>query len=51
MDQRLDAIMKNIYETCRDTALEYGAENNYMLGANIAGFAKVANAMLQQGLV
>ena len=51
VDQRLDDIMKNIYETCRDTALEYGAENNYMLGANIAGFAKVANAMLQQGLV
>ena len=51
VDQRLEDIMKNIYETCRDTAKEYDAENNYMLGANIAGFANVAQAMLQQGLV
>lgn len=51
VDERLNAIMKDIYETCRDTAKENGAENNYMLGANIAGFARVAKAMLAQGLV
>ena len=51
VDNRLNDIMKNIYETCRDTAKENGAENNYMLGANIAGFARVAQAMLAQGLV
>ncbi|MCB5955872.1 NADP-specific glutamate dehydrogenase [Enterococcus sp. CWB-B31] len=51
VDAMLDDIMKNIYETCRDTAVKYGAENNYVLGANIAGFEKVATAMLSQGLV
>lgn len=51
VDNRLNDIMKNIYETCRDTAKENGAENNYMLGANIAGFARVSEAMLSQGLV
>lgn len=51
VDEKLDGIMKNIYEACRDTANEFGAENNFMLGANIAGFAKVAKAMISQGLV
>jgi Glutamate dehydrogenase/leucine dehydrogenase len=51
VDARLDNIMKNIYEACRDTAKEYNAENNFMLGANIAGFARVAKAMYAQGLV
>ena len=51
VDTRLDNIMKNIYEACRDTAKEYNAENNFMLGANIAGFARVAKAMYAQGLV
>lgn len=51
VDQKLDDIMKNIYEACRDTAKEYGEENNFVLGANIAGFEKVAKAMLAQGLV
>ena len=51
VDSMLDDIMKNIYETCRDTAAKYGEENNYVLGANIAGFEKVATAMLSQGLV
>lgn len=47
----LDQIMQNIYETCRDTANEYQARDNFVLGANIAGFEKVAAAMLSQGLV
>ncbi|MGX7163411.1 NADP-specific glutamate dehydrogenase [Enterococcus massiliensis] len=51
VDQQLDTIMKNIYEACRDTSKTYGKENNFMLGANIAGFEKVATAMLAQGLV
>lgn len=51
VDEKLDGIMKNIYETCRDTAEEYAEKNNFMMGANIAGFKKVAKAMLMQGLV
>lgn len=51
VDQKLDDIMKNIYETCRDTAKQYDQEGNLMMGANIAGFARVAKAMLLQGLV
>lgn len=51
VDQKLDDIMKNIYETCRDTAEKYAEKDNYAAGANIAGFAKVADAMIAQGLV
>ncbi len=51
VDGMLDDIMKNIYETCRDTANKYDAANNFVLGANIAGFEKVATAMHSQGLV
>jgi glutamate dehydrogenase (NADP+) len=51
VDRRLHEIMVNIHESCRATAEEYGAPGNYVLGANIAGFTKVANAMLDQGLV
>ncbi|OFI49314.1 glutamate dehydrogenase [Floricoccus tropicus] len=51
VDSMLDNIMKNIFEACRDTANAHGAENNFMLGANIAGFERVAKAMLAQGLV
>lgn len=51
VDGMLDDIMKNIFETCRDTAKEYGQENNFVLGANVAGFERVAKAMLSQGLV
>lgn len=50
-DQRLHAIMDNIFETCRDTAEEYGMPGNYVAGANIAGFIKVADAVLAQGLI
>ena len=43
--------MKNIYDACRDTAEEFDQKNNFMLGANVAGFEKVAKAMFSQGLV
>jgi len=51
VDQRLKMIMKNIHQTCLDAANEYGKPGNYMAGANIAGFTKVVNAMLDQGLI
>jgi glutamate dehydrogenase (NADP+) len=51
VDARLHTIMKNIHRTCVDTAREYGDPGNYVLGANIGGFLKVADAMLDQGLV
>jgi len=51
VDQRLHNIMINIHENCRKTAADYGTPGNYVNGANIAGFLKVASAMLDQGLV
>ncbi len=51
VDSRLKMIMKSIHKTCLDAAAEYGHPGNYMAGANIAGFVKVVNAMLDQGLV
>ncbi|MBF8295213.1 MAG: gdhA [Bacteroidetes bacterium] len=51
VDQRLHQIMTNIHHTCVETADRFGAPGNYVVGANIAGFLKVANAMLDQGLV
>ncbi len=51
VDNRLQQIMKSIHCTCIDAADEYGVPGNYMVGANIAGFVKVVNAMLDQGLV
>lgn len=51
VDARLKLIMKSIHKTCLDAAAEYGKPGNYMAGANIAGFVKVVNAMLDQGLV
>ena len=51
VDRRLHEIMKKIHETCVETAERYGSPGNYVNGANIAGFLKVANAMLDQGLV
>jgi glutamate dehydrogenase (NADP+) len=51
VDRRLKMIMKNIHQTCLDASSEYGESGNYMAGANIAGFTKVVNAMLDQGLV
>ncbi len=51
VDERLHAIMKAIHENCRSTAEEYEVPGNYVHGANIAGFRKVADAMLDQGVV
>jgi glutamate dehydrogenase (NADP+) len=51
VDQRLRTIMKSIHRTCLDASEEYGMPGNYFAGANIAGFVKVVNAMLDQGLV
>ena len=51
VDHRLRQIMHDIHHTCVETAREYGIPGNYVTGANIAGFLKVANAMLDQGLV
>lgn len=50
-DERLQVIMKNIFKTCSETAAEYGHEHDYVIGANIAGFKKVADAMLAQGVI
>ena len=51
VDNRLQQIMKSIHATCLEAAAEYGHPGNYMMGANIAGFTKVVNAMLDQGVV
>ena len=51
VDTRLYNIMKTIHEVCYRTAEKYGTPGNYVNGANIAGFLKVANAMMDQGLV
>jgi len=51
VDQRLREIMRRIHEQCRDTADEYGEPGNYVHGANIAGFRRVAEAMLAQGVI
>ena len=50
VEARLHRIMVDIHDNCRSTAEEYGAPGNYVLGANIAGFTKVADAMLDQGV-
>jgi glutamate dehydrogenase (NADP+) len=51
VDGRLQIIMKSIHSTCLEAAAEYGHAGNYMMGANIAGFVKVVNAMQDQGVV
>jgi glutamate dehydrogenase (NADP+) len=51
VDSKLKAIMKNIHDTCLAAANEYGKPGNYMIGANIAGFLKVAKAMQAQGVI
>jgi glutamate dehydrogenase (NADP+) len=51
VDERLHDIMRAIHEDCRVTAAEYDVPGNYVHGANIAGFRKVADAMLDQGVV
>ena len=51
VDARLHEIMKNIHQACLQAAQTYGRPGDYLMGANIAGFVKVANAMLAYGIV
>ncbi len=51
VDQRLQQIMQAIHRSCFETAKEYGQPGNYVMGANIAGFMKVADSMIDQGVV
>lgn len=51
VDGKLREIMVNIYRNVSETAARYGYEGNFVVGANIAGFEKVSNAMIAQGLV
>ena len=51
VDEQLHNIMIDIHENCRQTAEEFGTPGNYVNGANIAGFLKVADVMLDQGLI
>ncbi len=51
VDARLHGIMKAIHRQCVDASAAYGMEGNYVAGANIAGFLKVADSMLDQGVV
>ncbi len=50
-EARLAAIMRNIHDTCHETAEEYGAPGDYVIGANIAGFVRVADAMTMLGVI
>jgi glutamate dehydrogenase (NADP+) len=51
VDRRLNVIMKNIHEACLNAAEEFGTPGNYVNGANIAGFMRVADAMIDQGVI
>lgn len=51
VDKRLREIMCKIHSQCRETAEAYGSPGNYVVGANISGFIKVADAMLDQGVI
>jgi glutamate dehydrogenase (NADP+) len=51
VDKQMKVIIKQIHQTCLDAAEQYNCPGNYMVGANIAGFTKVVDAMLDQGLV
>lgn len=51
VDNKLKSIMKSIYTVSRDTAIELGKKGDFQLGANAAGFKKVADAMIAQGMV
>jgi len=50
VDSKLENIMQGIFHACDDAAKKYGMEGNYVAGANIAGFEKVADAMIAQGV-
>jgi glutamate dehydrogenase (NADP+) len=51
VDNRLQMIMSSIHKTCVDTAERFGTPGNYVNGANIGGFLKVADAMMDQGVI
>ena len=51
VDEKLKGIMQGIHQTCLRTAEEFGSPGNIVAGANMAGFRKVAQAMLDQGIV
>ena len=51
VDRRLKTIMQNIHQNCLDVAERYDLPGNYLVGANVAGFVRVVNAMMDQGLV
>ena len=51
VDEKLQGIMKNIYKACYDASVECGRPGDLMVGANVAGFLKVAEAMMAQGIV
>jgi len=51
VDGRLKTIMRSIHQSCLEAAEDYGQPGNYQMGANIAGFVKVVNAMMDQGVV
>ena len=51
VDDRLRRIMRSIHAACVDSSERFGTPGNYVDGANIAGFLKIANAMLDQGVV
>ena len=51
VDAKLQGIMKSIYHAADDAAKQYGHEGNFVMGANIAGFVKLADAMMAQGIV
>ena len=50
VDAKLESIMRGIYHACDDAAKKFGHEGNYVMGANVAGFLKVADAMMAQGV-
>jgi len=51
VDKRLHEIMLNIHNACTETAKEFGQPGNYVMGANISGFRKIADSMMDQGVV
>jgi glutamate dehydrogenase (NADP+) len=51
VDKKLYDIMRNIHRQCHETAAHYGSAGNYVVGANVAGFIKVADTMLDLGIV
>ena len=51
VDEKLDNIMVNIHKNAAETAAKYGRPDDYVFGANVAGFLKIAEAMIAQGVV